>query len=349
MRALGTRRPAALILAVLILMASFATVAPAGAAGPFPKIDLTGRQARPAGPSFGVTAHFMWHSREQTSAEIERIAAAGFRVVRFDLGWRWVEPERKGGYDEGVLRQFDWTLAQLDARGIAPIVTVIETPAWARPAGTGMFAPPTNRQDYADVLRMLAARHAGRANVVWEVWNEPNLVQFWEGGPDAAAYADLLKRAYVAIKGVAPAATVLGGSIAFNDAAFLRGMYAAGAAGHFDALAIHPYTGGRAPADDGDPWFSLRGQLRGMRATLVAHGDGDKPLYVTEFGWSTDDVSDATRATYLREAVAIMREYPFVRAATVYTINGADYPAYGLVTPAGVETASWRAYAAATR
>jgi hypothetical protein len=350
MRAAHVRRFGAFFLTTLALFVSLITAAPAGAAPPRASV-ASGiiRQPRVAGPSFGVTAHFMWHSQDQTTAELNRIQAASFKTVRFDLGWRWVEPQRKGAYDQAVLRQLDWTLRELDARGIAPIITVIETPTWARPAGTGIFTPPTNRQDYADLLEMLAARYASRPNMVWEIWNEPNLAEFWQTGPNPAEYADLLNRAYGAIKTADPDATVLGGSIVFNDLKFLEGMYAAGVAGHFDALSIHPYTGGRAPDDGTNSWFSLRGQLTQLHGALAAHGEGAKPLYVTEFGWSTDDVPDATRATYLRQAVAIMREYPYVRAASVYTINQADYPSYGLVTTAGVETVSWQAYAAAAR
>ena len=330
---------------------SATSTAPPSAPAPAPSTPATSTAG--AAPSlttnFGVAAHFMWHSRAQTSAEIARIAWAGLTTVRFDLGWRWVEPNRKGAYDESVLQQLDWTLAQLDARGITPIVTVIETPAWARPAGTDIFTPPTNLQDYADMMRILAARYANRTGMTWEIWNEPNLVEFWATGPNAAQYTDLLQRAYVAIKAVAPGATVLGGAIAFGDLPYLNTMYATGAGGSFDGLSIHPYTAGRAPSDDSVAWFSLRGQFIGMRATLAAHGDGAKPIYATEFGWSTDDVSDAQRATYMREAVAIMRTIPGLRAAAAYTINAADYPAFGLITASGTETATWEAYAAAAR
>ncbi len=299
--------------------------------------------------SFGMTTHFMWHDKTQTSGEIDRIARAGFTTVRFDIGWRWIEPQAKGRYDESVLQQLDWVLAQLDARGITPIITVIETPAWARPGGADIFTPPTNRQDYADMMRMLAGRYAARTSMTWEIWNEPNLVEFWATGPNAADYADLLRRAYAAVKAVAPRATVLGGSIAFNDRPFLEGMYAAGAGGSFDGLSIHPYTGGRAPNDESNVWFGLRSQITGMHDVLGAHGDGAKLLYLTEFGWNTDNVADSTRAGYMRDAVAIIRQYNYIRAASAYTISQGDYPGYGLVTTSGVETASWQAYATASR
>src|SRR5690349_1234326 len=124
MRAPQVRRSGAFFLTTLALFVSLVAAAPAGAAGL--RDGVAGsipRQGRVAGPSFGVTAHFMWHSQDQTTAELNRIQAAGFRTVRFDLGWRWVEPLRKGAYDQAVLRQLDWTLRELDARGIAPIIT----------------------------------------------------------------------------------------------------------------------------------------------------------------------------------------------------------------------------------
>ncbi len=326
-------------------VASPAPASPAASSAP----AATSPAVAASGPRFGVAAHFLWHSREQTTAEVERIAAAGLTTARFDLSWKAVEPQRKGVYDQEFLDRIDSTLAKLDARGIAPIITVIETPTWARPAGTGPFTPPTNRQDYADLLGMLAARYAGRAGMTWEIWNEPNLVEFWATGPNAADYADMLRRSYRAIKAVDPDATVLGGAIAFGDLPYLNALYAAGAGGAFDGLSIHPYTAGRAPTDDSVAWFSLRGQFGGMRAAMAAHGDGAKPLYATEFGWSTDDVSDAQRADYMREAVAIMRTIPGLRAAAAYTINAADYPSFGLITAAGAETTTWKSYTAAAR
>ncbi len=341
LRAQRRSRLPALLLAFAAL---FAAVAPVGAAG-WPSWG----KREVAAPAFGVAAHFFWHDLGQTSVEIAHLQTAGFRTVRFDVGWRWVEPERKGQYDPAVLAKLDAILAQLAAAGIAPIITVIETPVWARPAASGIFTPPTNPQDYADVIGMLAARYASTHVLTWEIWNEPNLIEFWATGPNPAQYTALLRHAYAAIKAVAPNATVLAGSIAFNDRPFLEGMYAAGAAGSFDGLAIHPYTAGRAPSDDRDLWFSLRAQLTEMQALLAAHGDGLKGLYLTEFGWSLDDVDEATRAAYMRQAVALMRQYPQVRVACAYTIGQGDAPDYGLLTKDGAETLTWQAYAAAAR
>ena len=72
-------------------------------------------------------------------------------------------------------------------------------------------------------------------------WNTPS-------GPDARAYGQMLRTAYTRIKAAAPGATVLGGSIAFNDPDYLDDLYAlGGVAGAFDALALHPYSLGNSP------------------------------------------------------------------------------------------------------
>jgi hypothetical protein len=205
------------------------------------------------GPGFGMTMHFMWYDLGRTTSELDQMQAAGLTVARFDLSWRGAEPQRKGSYDVATLTKLDGVLRAMDEHGIAPIITVIETPAWARPEGSDIFTPPTDLQDYADFMGTLAARYADRPNMVWEVWNEPNLVEFWSTGPNPTEYTDLLKRAYKAIKAVAPKSTVLGGSIVFNDLKFLRGMYQDGARGSFDGLALHPYAPGRSPDDRRDP------------------------------------------------------------------------------------------------
>ena len=352
MRVSHARRPGAFFLATLALFVSLIAAAPAGAAGP--RGAGAGGLVRPprmVGPNFGVTAHLMWHGQDQTTAELNRIQAAGFKTVRFDLGWRWVEPQHKGAYDQAVLRQLDWTLRELDARGIAPIITVIETPAWARPAGSDIFTPPTSRQDYADTMGVLAARYAGRPNTVWEVWNEPNLPEFWQTGPNPAEYADLLKRASVAIKAADPDATVLGGSIVFNDLKFLRGMYQNGARGSFDGLSLHPYAPGRSPDDHSDP-SAMFPAVQDMKSVMVANGESDKTIWITEMGWGLDLVTDDSRAAYLRRAVELVRSWPYVRAFCVYTLSqdvGPDAQSFGLIATSGTPSQSWVSYIAAAQ
>ncbi len=302
-------------------------------------------------PGFGMTMHFMWYDIGRTTKELDQIRASGLTVARFDVGWRWVEPQSKGSYDITYLTKLDAILQEMDARGIRPIITVIETPAWARGPKTGIFAPPSNLQDYADIMGVLARRYADRPNMVWEVWNEPNLLEFWEPAPNAAAYTDMLRRAYKAIKAESPDTTVLGGAIVFNDLKFLNAMYAAGAAGSFDGLSLHPYAPGRSPDDRRDPFTSFNA-VPEMKAVMNAHGESSKTIWITEMGWELDMVTDETRGKYLARAVELVRGWSYVRAFCVYTLGqdlAPDGNRFGLIGGNGTPSVSWISYTSAAR
>jgi hypothetical protein len=87
-------------------------------------------------------------------------------------------------------------------------------------------------------------------------------------------------------------------------------------------------------------------------AVLVAIGDPDKTVWITEMGWGLDLVTDESRAAYLRRAVALVRTWPYVRAFCVYTLSqeiGPDAQSFGLIAADGAPSGSWAAYIAATQ
>jgi polysaccharide biosynthesis protein PslG len=157
-------------------------------------------------------------------------------------------------------------------------------------AGTSATLSPAD-------MEALAAGVASRARGIataYEVFNEPNLEYEWGGTPDPARYAQLLAAARRGVKRADPDALVIAAGLAphtgnapgtLEDVDFLRGMYAAGARGHFDVLGIHPYGGNTAP--DVDPAACgicfRRAEL--YRRVMVEHGDSATPAWVTEFGY----------------------------------------------------------------
>ena len=50
----------------------------------------------------------------------------------------------------------------------------------------------------------------------------------------------------------------------------------------------------------------------------------NKSIWITEMGWSTSEVSRATRVTYLKRAIALVRSWPYVLALCVYAFTAAD-------------------------
>ena len=117
----------------------------------------------------------------------------------------------------------------------------------------------------------------------WQIWNEPSLPAYWPTGPDPAAYTRLLSVVGSAIKRKDPTAEIVSAGIPQSRlgmpfAEFLNGMYAAGARGAFDTLAIHPYA-----KDDA----GVAAAVRSAREIMDANGDRSAPIWVTEVGWAS--------------------------------------------------------------
>jgi hypothetical protein len=128
-------------------------------------------------------------------------------------------------------------------------------------------------------------------------------------------------------------------------------MYAAGAGGYFDALSLHPYT-------PNDPDWLVPGQERQsfaavpqMEQAMADLGEPNKPIWITEMGWSTEEgVSDSTRATYFRRAVQMVQSWPYVKVFIAYYLDADGDPPHGYelwVGSPSVPTETWEAYIAA--
>jgi hypothetical protein len=171
----------------------------------------------------------------------------------------------------------------------------------------------------------------------YEVWNEPNNRGAWTPRPNPAVYTQLLKAAYPAIKGADPQATVLTGGTgpAPNDGTqippmdFLNAVYANGGGGSFDAVSHHPYTFPAYPgeAQNWSPWYQMYGTSPSLRSLMIAHGDGAKKIWATEFGAPTNGpggsfVSEAAQANMVTRAIRAWRTYPW--AGPLFFFQGRD-------------------------
>jgi hypothetical protein len=302
----------------------------------------------PAGPRFCVNTHLLWFDLQRAATDLDRVRANGLSATRFDVGWDSLEPTARGDWNERYLARLDNVLQLIGERGVRPIVTVLRTPEWARSGGSAM-TPPDDPADFANAVATLATRYAAVPGMTYEIWNEPNSPVFWDapGGPNAAVYTAMLRAAYASIKSVAPNATVLGGSLAFNEPDYLAAMFDAGAQGTFDGLALHPYSRGYAPDDVAIPSRSFSLAIAHAQQVLSEHGDDGTPIWITEMGWSTAQVPDSVRADYYRRAVQIVRADPRVRSFCAFELNQGDDstgPETGLIAPNGSPTASWDAY-----
>jgi Cellulase (glycosyl hydrolase family 5) len=279
----------------------------------------------------GLSVDLTWADSlsEQTSTE-PIVAESGAKYVRMTLNWSDAEPKR-GEFNPWWIAQYDNAVNLAQQAGAKVIFVVGSSPSWAS-GSSNTETPPRNPADYAEFVHAMAARYAGRV-AAWEIWNEENIPRFWSTGPSAAAYTQLLKAAYPAVKSADPNALVLFGGTSLNDYKFISEAYADGAKGSFDVMAVHPYSC-RAPGTivrEGNGNITADSFLgyRTVHNVMLANGD-EKPIWFTEFGWSSStgggscEVGATNQADYLTEAYKLTDQDPYVQVACWYNLRN-DY------------------------
>lgn len=241
------------------------------------------------GYGFSVGAPMTWMSDVDADRELDAAARTGATWLRVLIDWHLVEP-MPGAFNWGYVDH--WINGAL-TRGLKVLGLIAYTPDWARTPGSYFSAPPVDPAVYASFAAKVVQRYGDRVSD-WEIWNEPNLPLFFGFVDDRPErYTQLLKAAYPAIKAVQPHSTIVSGGLspAFEQDAppiFVNAMYAAGAKGYFDAMAMHPYVfpGGLA-VDPMNGWSDVEV----VRQIMVDQGDGAKKIWMTELGASTSDPS----------------------------------------------------------
>ncbi len=258
--------------------------------------------------------------------------AAGFGIVRQTFSWARIETAPNAL----SFTVYDQVMAAAALAGIAVLPVLQDPPAWRSTApATGALDdmyPPRDPAAMAVLAGLLVQRYGPGGSFwaahpelppspirSWQVWNEPNTPNFWAPEPDPAGYAELLRAVSAAIRVADPAAEVVSAGLPASDhgvplSTFLDGMYAAGARGTFDTLAIHPY------ASDAE---TVLGILRVARDEVDRLGDAGRPIWATEFGWATGGppvtitTTEDGQATLLRDAIVLMQ-----RARAAMSLRG---------------------------
>ena len=336
--------------------------APPGAPGAA-RLGATGLPFLP-GPhvGLGIQAHLYGQPRAQLQGIIRDI---GFSWVKQQVVWRDIETA-KGQYAWGEL---DAIVADLNAADIRIMLSVVRSPEFLTPTGTD-DGTPRDAKDFGDFMRAIAARYQGKISA-YQLWNEPNLAGEVGGRIDPAFYVELVKAGYVAVKAVDPRAIVVLGAlastgvwdpqVAMEDTLYLERMYAyqgGTVRHHFDAAASHPYglanppdtlwsEGKPGPTDkfyDHDSFYFRR--FEAHRRIMERHGDGDKQLWLTEWGWGSDkrpgghvafnEIDEQLRARYTIDAILMMRQrYPYLGVTFLWNLN------FSVLLPTGLTPAQY--------
>ncbi|MCL4877220.1 MAG: beta-galactosidase [Anaerolineae bacterium] len=294
--------------------------------------------------SYGVHT-FLWWNGTYRTWDLDNVRQMNFAYVKQSFSWANIEPV-KGYYDWSLA---DEVVAEVLYRGRRLVARIDSVPEWAISAPENWEEAPFDVDSFGEFCGTLAARYQGQIEA-YQIWNEPNLEREWGGYvPSPPGYVKLLAACSTAIREADPDAIVISAGLsptgtrdegAMPDEEYLWRMYEAGAAPYFDVLGLHA-PGYKLPPEASEEetreaglerWARFR-HVEDMRAIMVANGDAEKQIAITEMGWTTDTRSDSiyawfgvsqeTQADYLARAYAYAAEYwrPWVGLVTVIYLS----------------------------
>ncbi|MCF6192224.1 MAG: glycoside hydrolase family 5 protein [Candidatus Hydrothermae bacterium] len=280
-------------------------------------------------------------------SDIDLASVVHAYVIRVPVDWAALEPD-SGVVDHAYLQEITQRLEYAHQRGIRVVLLFTQSPYWASGSPDPAMPPrPGYEAMYAFALKNLylsLSDPARDALIAVEIWNEPNSIEFWPRYSNprqgtyvlvplhaAAEYAQLLQISYQILKPVMPHLSILGGSLASADTAYLHALFTAldTSAPSMDGLALHPYT--RVDEHPGDhygyaqypdqcnlddplspPWCFQEG-LHITRELLNQSGYPQLPIWITEFGVSSDTGwgdagSEEEQALHLQISLQILRD-----------------------------------------
>lgn len=247
----------------------------------------------------------------------QRVKDVGGTGAHIGLNWDDFEPQ-KGQYN---LPLMDGLIDDANAKGLVIIGKIGGAPDWAATdpgrENYRSFPKDSERETYKNFVKALVNRHKGKIKY-WSYWNEPNGCGSSSQAGDCSfsgdafdEYIKWLNITYDAIKEADPTAQVIGGELDYWRPVpdHVKRMVDKGA--KFDILGIHPYDKDNNGID-----------FNGLKSAYEA--SGNKPVWLTEYGWGGTDTSDsqADAAKWIAQDLNKLAtaEFSFVKAAFYHEI-----------------------------
>jgi hypothetical protein len=203
------------------------------------------------------------------------------------VSWSSIETSRNA-YNWSRL---DSIVSLAQSKGVDLMYVFVNTPRWASSSPNqycfegyvGCAAPPANMSDWENFVGAVAARYKGRIKY-YEVWNEPNDLNFWSGS--TAQMVDMTRRAYNIVKGIDSAAVMLSPAPTWSKTTawdWFNAFFSAGGGSYVDVVSFHGYTG----TNRAESIFTI---VDNVKKAMTAYGIGSKPMWITEGGWGRNPV-----------------------------------------------------------
>lgn len=312
--------------------------------------------------AYGINAHLYYQDKSQITGWVNDL---GVRWVREQITWKDIEDTNSGTFVWGEL---DNIVNALYNQNIHIILSPVGAPTAYAPNG----GIPSDTSKFGGFMYNLAQHYKGKVDA-YEIWNEENLSS--EAGKPISfgLYAQLLKNGYNSVKAGDPYAIVIMGAltptgvndpnVAIDDVSYLNQLFKYNngqVKQYYDVLGAHPGNNNNPPdtfppdklgpgtgpsklpcVATGDCWqndksFYFR-RIEQLHQVMVDNGQGDKQMWLTEFGWDStknsglaapagyeyaDVIDEATQAKYIGQAYQIAQtNYPWMGVMALWNLN----------------------------
>ncbi len=263
------------------------------------------------------------------------LAVLGAKWARVQTGWSRCETV-KGVYDFAWL---DVIVDKLRAIGVQPFFSITfgnqlympDAPHESAVGYAPLYYGDEVREAWLAYVRALSAHFRGRVDH-WEVWNEPNIPQFWHPRkPCGREYAELVRITADAVRSAIPAAIIIGGAMSKLDPHFLEESLKAGMAGDIDVFSFHPYQ--LVPEHNLQNMYDLVRRLldRYGKGRRIAIWQGENGCPSQTAGHNDDwlgvyDMDQVTQAKWIARRILIDLKIGFDLALYFHAVDLMDRP-----------------------
>lgn len=232
---------------------------------------------------FGINIHFT----RAVPGELEALGPSGNRFIRMDFAWGGIE-RKKGEYDFSAFDRLVEDMTRLNIRCL-----------FILDYGNRLYddgAAPHSDEARAAFARYAAAgakRYAGKG-IIWEIWNEPNLAQFWKPKPNVDDYCKLASVTIDAVRAADPNAYIVAPGSSGFPWEFLDAMGKAGVLAKLDGVSVHPYRQQQPETAEAD--------YARLRVLINRYVPNKRlPIFSGEWGYSTawNAMTEEKQANYL--------------------------------------------------
>ncbi len=263
----------------------------------------------PARFELGMNAHGL------IGPKMNKIKEMGATWVRAEVPWYQIE-KRPGVFE---FEETDAVIRDHYERGFKILFILAYAPSFHSTNGQSNGIP--DKPAWQKFVNVMTSRYKDEVDA-WEVWNEPNLKEFFVG--DARQYVDiLLKPAYPIIKKNDPTSVVGAPGLANLYGAdfygFLKKMNQYGAGPYFDVLTHHIYASN--PGGIKKMMLESRFQKPSVLKSRIDSKFDKKPFWLTEYGCDEVTVKGETaQANCLVEQTKIFWQISWVEKAFIYNV-----------------------------